>query len=102
MATELIRQGLRSHEITSLVALSRRPVQLDSDESKATKFESIVVRDYAQYSDSAKGALAGADACIWYVNSSCQGHICPEAPFMRLMRETVQDCGNYAGPGQHL
>ncbi|KAH8759923.1 hypothetical protein F5883DRAFT_564213 [Diaporthe sp. PMI_573] len=67
VATELIRQGLRSHEITSLVALSRRPVQLDGDDSKATKFESIVVRDYAQYSDSAKGALAGADACIWTV-----------------------------------
>lgn len=75
MATELIRQGLRSTEITSLVALSRQPVQLDVDESNTSKFESVLVRDYAQYSDSAKTALAGADACIWYVFSSCYCHI---------------------------
>lgn len=67
VATELIRQGLRLPEITSLVALSRRPVQLDVENSNTSKFENILVQDYAQYSDSAKAALAGADACIWTV-----------------------------------
>lgn len=65
VATELIRQGLRLPGITSLVAFSRRSVQLDVDDSKTTNFENIIVQDYAQYSDSAKSALAGADACIW-------------------------------------
>lgn len=72
VATELIRQSLRVPEITSIVALARRPVQLDVDSSSTSKFESVVVRDYSQYTDSAKAALAGADACIWYVTSSCQ------------------------------
>lgn len=67
VATELIRQSLREPEITSLVALARRPVQLDFDASSTSKFECVVVRDYTQYTDSAKAALAGADACIWYV-----------------------------------
>lgn len=72
VATELIRQSLRAREITSVVALARRPVQLGVDAFNTTKFESVVVRDYAQYTDSAKAALAGADACIWYVVSSCR------------------------------
>ncbi|KAG6362264.1 hypothetical protein INS49_010494 [Diaporthe citri] len=67
VATEIIRQSLRVPEITSLVALARRPVQLDADTSDASKFESLVVRDYAHYADSVKAALAGADACIWTV-----------------------------------
>lgn len=102
MATELIRQGLRSTEITSLVALSRRPVQLDVNESNTSKFESVLVRDYAQYSDSAKAALAGADACIWYVISSGSRHISFVAPCTQLMQKPVKDCWNHAGPGQHL
>lgn len=65
VATELIRQGLRLPEITSLVALSRRPVQPDVDDSDTSKFENILVQDYAQFSDSTKTALTGADACIW-------------------------------------
>lgn len=75
VATELIRQSLRVPEITSLVALARRPVQLDVDASDATKFESVIVRDYAYYSDSVKAALAGADACIWYVISTTRNWI---------------------------
>lgn len=72
VATELIRQSLKAPEITSVVALSRRLVQLDSDASNASKLQSVVVQDYAHYEDWVKSLLAGADACIWYVISSCQ------------------------------
>lgn len=68
MATDVIRQSLKKPEITSVVALARRPVQLDADASNTSKLESVVVRDYAEYSDSVKAALAGADACVWYVD----------------------------------
>lgn len=71
MATELIRQSLKAPEISSLVALARRQVQLDADASDVSKFQSVIVRDYASYEDSVKAVLAGADACIWYVISSC-------------------------------
>lgn len=76
VATEIIRQSLRVPEITSLVALARRPVQLDADASDASKFKSVVVRDYSHYSDSVKAALAGADACIWYVISTTKSWPC--------------------------
>jgi dTDP-4-dehydrorhamnose reductase len=72
VATELIRQGLRSPEVSSLVALSRREVQPEVDKSNIRKFKSVVVHDYAQYSDATKAALAGADACIWYVISTLE------------------------------
>lgn len=72
MATELIRQSLKLPEVTSLVVLARRPVQLDVDTANTSKLESVVVHDYAQYPDSVKTALAGADACIWYVIPSYQ------------------------------
>lgn len=70
VATEIIRQSLRVPQITSVVALARRPVQLDVDAPNTSKFESVVVRDYAHYGDSVKAALVGADACIWYVVST--------------------------------
>lgn len=102
VATELIRQSLRAPEITSVVALARRPVQLDADTSSTSKFESVVVHDYAQYTDSVKAALAGADACIWYFISSLLTHICYNALLVRLMYQTVQDCGDHDRPIQHL
>lgn len=67
VATELIKQSSRAPEITSIVSLARRPVQLDVGAPNSYKLESVVVHDYAHYTDSTKAALAGADACIWYV-----------------------------------
>ena len=84
VATELIRQGLRASEITALVALARQPVQLDADAPNTTKFESMIVRDYAQFDDAAKAVLAGADACIWYVIRSYNRHTFHGTRFMRL------------------
>ena len=70
---EVIRQSLRHPEIDSVVALARKPVQVDEAHSKyASKLKSVVVEDYEKYPDHVKAELSGADACIWCVQ------ICPE------------------------
>lgn len=65
VATELIKQSLPMPEITSIVALARRPVHLEEDAINKSKFKSVVLRDYEEYPDSVKAELSRADACIW-------------------------------------
>jgi hypothetical protein len=63
VAGEVIRQAVRMPEITTIVALARRPVELDMPES--SKIKSVIIEDYGEYPDQVKEALAGSDACIW-------------------------------------
>ena len=63
VAGEVIRQAVCMPEITTIVALARRPVELDSRES--SKVKSVVIKDYGEYPDQVKKELAGSDACIW-------------------------------------
>ncbi|KAJ7364349.1 hypothetical protein DFH08DRAFT_680978 [Mycena albidolilacea] len=63
---EVIRQSLLNPNIKSVVALARRPV-VSPPGTDATKLKSVVVEDYAHYSDEVKKEFAGADACIWTV-----------------------------------
>jgi dTDP-4-dehydrorhamnose reductase len=65
VATELIRQSLKKREITSVIALARKPVQIDGIDS--SKLKSVVINDYGEYPDHVKAQFAEADACIWYV-----------------------------------
>lgn len=65
VATELIKQGLTMPEITSIVAVARRPVALDADAPNTSKFKSVTLRDYEEFTDSVKTELSGADVCIW-------------------------------------
>ncbi|KAK8115248.1 hypothetical protein PG999_007317, partial [Apiospora kogelbergensis] len=67
VATELIRQGLTIPEITSIVAVARRPVHLEADVPDSSKFKSVTLRDYEEFTDIVKSELAGADVCIWTV-----------------------------------
>ena len=64
VATEVIRQSLQMPEITSVIALARRPVQVDGIQS--SKLKSVIISDYGEYPDHVKAEFAGADACIWY------------------------------------
>lgn len=64
VATEVIRQSLQMDEITSIIALARKPVHVDGIDS--SKLKSVVISDYGDYPDHVKAELAGADACIWY------------------------------------
>jgi uncharacterized protein YbjT (DUF2867 family) len=63
VAGEVIRQAVLMPEITAIVALARRPVELDGPES--SKVKSVIIKDYGEYPDQVKEALAGSDACIW-------------------------------------
>lgn len=67
VATEIIRQSLQIAEITSVIALARKPIKVD-ESPHSSKLKSVVVSDYAEYPDHVKADFAGADACIWYVS----------------------------------
>ncbi|PWY64731.1 hypothetical protein BO94DRAFT_629345 [Aspergillus sclerotioniger CBS 115572] len=64
LGTEVIRQSLQNNKITQVIALARKPVQVDINSSK---LKSVVIRDYGEYPDDVKADLSGADACIWTV-----------------------------------
>ena len=64
MATEVIRRSLQMREITSVIALARKLVQVNGIES--SKLKSVIISDYGEYPDHVKAEFAGADACIWY------------------------------------
>lgn len=63
VASEVIRQAVRMPEITSIIALARRPITVDKPES--SKIKNVVIKDYGEYPEEVKKELAGADACIW-------------------------------------
>ncbi|KAH0422421.1 hypothetical protein CcaCcLH18_12830 [Colletotrichum camelliae] len=70
VGTELVRQSLRLPSITSIIALSRRPLDTrlgDPSVADASKLKSVVVRSYDTYSDDERAAFANADVCIWTV-----------------------------------
>ncbi|CAM1510689.1 Fc.00g010240.m01.CDS01 [Cosmosporella sp. VM-42] len=66
VAREVIRQAIRSREITSIIALSRKPINLDSG-SECAKVKTVIVKDYDCYPDEVKKEFAGANGCIWTV-----------------------------------
>ncbi|KAK9860744.1 hypothetical protein MYU51_005967 [Penicillium brevicompactum] len=66
LGTEIIRQTLHIPEITEVIALARKPVQLDEGVD-SSKIKSVIIRDYGDYADDVKAEFAGADACIWTV-----------------------------------
>lgn len=71
VATELIRQALSNPKITSIKALARRPTAVPQNAgpgADTSKLASVVCDNFEKYSESVKQELAGADACIWYVN----------------------------------
>lgn len=66
VATEVIKQSLQIPEITSVIALARRPVKIDEPGVDTSKLKSVLIKDYGEYPDDVKAEFAGADACIWY------------------------------------
>ena len=63
VASEVLRQAILLPEITTVVALARKPVELTGP--GADKIKSVTVKNYDEYSDAVRKELAGADACIW-------------------------------------
>ncbi|KAJ5682235.1 hypothetical protein N7462_005400 [Penicillium macrosclerotiorum] len=66
VGSELIRQSLEMREISEVVALARKPVQVDSGVN-TSKLRIVVIADYGEYSEDVMAEFAGADACIWTV-----------------------------------
>lgn len=64
VGTEIITQCLAIEEITSIIALARKPVNLEEG-IDASKLKNVVIRDYEEYVDDVKAEFAGADVCIW-------------------------------------
>ncbi|KAI1210782.1 NAD(P)-binding protein [Annulohypoxylon truncatum] len=67
VAKEIIRQSLSISEITSVVALARKPVSAPEklgEGADPSKLRSIVVNDYNHYPEEVKKEFAGASACI--------------------------------------
>lgn len=58
---ELLRQCLQHPAVTSVVALSRRELATHDD-----KLQVVIMDNFASYPETAKEAIKGADACIWY------------------------------------
>ena len=69
VATEVIRQALSNPAITSILALARRVTTLPENlgpGADISKIKSVVCEDFANYPESVRQELAGANACIWY------------------------------------
>lgn len=62
--SEIVKQSLRNQKITSVVTLSRKPVDA-SDGSDTAKLKSVTIEDYGTYSEEAKSHFVDAEACIW-------------------------------------
>ena len=60
---EVLAQALENSTITSVIALSRRPLP---DLAWHAKVEVLVLKDFKMYPDDIVGKLIDADGCIWY------------------------------------
>ncbi|KAI4859821.1 putative nucleoside-diphosphate-sugar epimerase [Hypoxylon rubiginosum] len=70
VAREVIRQSISKREITSVIALARRPVSVPDnlqDGADPSKLKSVIVEDYDHYSEDVIKEFAGSSACIWTV-----------------------------------
>jgi len=65
IGSEVLSQCLRNPTITSVVALSRRP--LPDSVRNDPKLKTVILKDFNSYPGPVLKELAGADACIWYL-----------------------------------
>ncbi|KAF2648908.1 NAD(P)-binding protein [Lophiostoma macrostomum CBS 122681] len=69
VGAEIVRLALSNKAITSIIALARKPVEAPDNagpDADTAKLHSIVIEDWmAEYPQSVKEQIKGADACIW-------------------------------------
>ena len=61
VGTEVMTQCLSQPAITSIVALSRRPI----DSVTHPKLKVVILEDFTVYGEDVLKELEGAEACIW-------------------------------------
>jgi NAD dependent epimerase/dehydratase family enzyme len=59
---EILHQALHNPSITSLIALSRRPLPTTNP-----KLKTVLLEDFTSYSPAVLAELSGAESCIWYI-----------------------------------
>ncbi|AEO71933.1 uncharacterized protein THITE_2148503 [Thermothielavioides terrestris NRRL 8126] len=97
VATEVIRQALANPAVASVVALGRRkapePQRLDPG-ADVSKFTSVVLENFDnEYPESVKGALAGADACIWTIAvTPSKSKTVPREQVIKVSRDYAVKC----------
>lgn len=64
VGSEVVRQALQLKHVSSVIAVARKPVQLE-DGVDGSKLKNVTIEDYTVYPDDAKKEFSGADACIW-------------------------------------
>ena len=60
---EILAQALSNPSITSIIALSRKP--LPAALASNPKLKTVIVEDFSTYTPSVLKELEGAEACIW-------------------------------------
>jgi hypothetical protein len=75
IGSEVLSQALLHPSITSIVALSRKPIP-NSD----PKLKVVLVDDFEHYSPSVLSELSGAEACIWYLLPLLHKHHMTDTP----------------------
>ncbi len=63
----VVEEAVRRPEFTTVIALSRRPLQLQAGTPGADKLKNVTIEDYELYPPEIKEQLAGTSACIWSV-----------------------------------
>ena len=72
VGTEIVRQSVSDPRITSLIALSRKPMSPPDtlgEKADRSKFRNVLMDDYETYSDDVKAEFEGAEGCIWYASN---------------------------------
>ncbi|KAF2626236.1 hypothetical protein BU25DRAFT_412065 [Macroventuria anomochaeta] len=64
---QVLDQALQNPTITSVIALSRRPLP---DLARHAKVKVLVLDNFRDYSDNVIAELAGADGCIWCMTTT--------------------------------
>src|SRR4051794_15370234 len=62
IGTEILNQTLSNPAITSLIALSRKPLSITHP-----KLRVVIVQDFSSYTPEILEELEGAEGCIWFV-----------------------------------
>jgi hypothetical protein len=68
IGSEILSQCRRDPTVTSIMALSRRP--LPGSLTKDPKIEVIIMKDFTVYSEEVIKKMEGADACIWALGTT--------------------------------
>ena len=66
VGSEVLSQALSHPSITSIIALSRKP--LAEPHTSNQKLKVVLLDDFSSYKPSVLEQLSGADTCIWFVS----------------------------------